>query len=85
MAEVTLMDYQSILATQGTELAGSTLLKVLDDFALNSHNASHPVASDNIGMSFISFQHTLISLAPIQILFSLHVQLFTLPEPGVLL
>ena len=35
-------------------LAGSTLLKVLDNFALNSHNASHPVTSENIGMPFTS-------------------------------
>lgn len=39
---------------QDSELAGSTLLKVLDDFALNSHDASHPVSTENIGMPFTS-------------------------------
>ena len=30
-------------------LAGSTLLQVIDRFALNNHNISHKVTSDNIG------------------------------------
>ena len=30
-------------------LAGSTLLQVLDKFALNNHNVSYEVTSDNIG------------------------------------
>ena len=39
---------------QDPALAGSTLLKVLDNFALNSHNASHSINTDsgNIGMLF---------------------------------
>ena len=32
-------------------VAGSTLLQVMDRFALNNHNTSHPVISDNIGIS----------------------------------
>ena len=35
-------------------LAGSTLLKVLDDFALNNHDDACSVPTDNIGMSFTS-------------------------------
>ena len=31
-------------------LAGSTLLQTVDSFALNNHNTSHPVTSDNIGI-----------------------------------
>ena len=32
------------------DVAGSTLLQVIDKFALNNHNVSHPVTSDNIGI-----------------------------------
>ena len=35
-------------------IAGSTLLQVIDQFALNNHNISHPVVmSDNIGMFLV--------------------------------
>ena len=32
------------------DLSGSTLLQTVDKFALNNHNVSHPITSDNIGM-----------------------------------
>ena len=40
-----------MLCTQSFQdnVAGSTLLQVIDKFALTNHNVSHPVTSDNIG------------------------------------
>ena len=35
------------------DLAGSTLLQTIDQFALNNHNVSHQITSDNIGMYHI--------------------------------
>ena len=35
-------------------LTGSTLLKVLDNFALNSHDGFRSVPTDNIGKPFTS-------------------------------
>ena len=32
------------------DLSGSTLLQTIDKFALNNHNASHQIMSDNVGM-----------------------------------
>ena len=37
-------------------IAGSTLLKSVDEFALNNHNSSHSISSDNIGMMLMNMQ-----------------------------
>lgn len=49
--------YVTFQSTKGTEsVAGSTLLQVLDSFALNNHNASDESnGTDNIGMKFSVF------------------------------
>ena len=36
-------------------IAGSTLLQIVDDFALNNHNTSHPITSENIGMILLMY------------------------------
>ena len=39
-----------VYAQKLEDLAGSTLLQTVDKFALNNHNVSHPIMSNNIGM-----------------------------------
>ena len=38
-------------------IAGSTLLGVIDQFALNNHNIAHPVTSDNIGKQLLVYNN----------------------------
>ena len=48
--------YSDVIQPYAPEvIAGSTLLQVIDKFALNNHNVSHPVTimSDGIGMFFL--------------------------------
>ena len=38
-----------------TTIVGSTLLRITETFALNNHNTSHEVMSDNIGNNYYNY------------------------------